>query len=120
MRKVMHYSEAFKLQLVREIEEGKYESCYLAAKSYGINGCDTVQKWVSKYGKDHLLNKVVKVEKPKERNELKELKAKVRKLESALSDAHLDLIIEKEYLKLTCEIAGIENVDEFKKKQNIK
>jgi len=116
MIKIMRYSEAFKLQVVREVEEGKYESCYKASHAYGIVGGDTVQSWVCKYGKNHLLNKVIKVEKPKERNELKELKSRIRKLESALSDTHIDLIIEKEYFKMACEAAGIDDIEEFKKK----
>jgi transposase len=116
MIKIIRYSESFKLQVVREVEEGMHESCYQAAQTYGIGGGNTVQNWVCKYGMNHLLNKVVKVEKPNERNELKELKAKIRKLESALSAAHLDLIIEKEYIKMACEAAGIDDVEEFKKK----
>jgi len=113
IKKIIRYSEAFKLQVVRELEEGKYESCFKAAQVYGIGGGDTVQKWVCKYGMNHLLNKVIKVEQPNEKNELKKLKAKIRKLESALSDAHLDLIIEKEYINIACKAAGIDDVEKF-------
>jgi len=28
MKKIIRYSEAFKLQVVRELEEGKYDSCF--------------------------------------------------------------------------------------------
>jgi len=119
-REVMRYSESFKLQVVRDIDSGKYESCFQAMQAYGIGGCDTVQRWVLKYGKNHLLNKVVKVEKPNEKKEIKKLKDKIRKLESALSDTHIDLILEREYLKEACRTAGIDDVVEFKKKQGIK
>ena len=36
-------------------------------------------------------------------------------LESALSDAHIDLILEREFLKEACRAAGIDDVSEFKK-----
>ncbi len=38
-----------------------------------------------------------------------------KRLESALSDAHIDLMLEKEYLKEVCRAAGIDDVGEFKK-----
>ncbi len=41
-RDVMRYSEAFKLQAVRAIESGKYDSCFQAMQAYGIRGCDTM------------------------------------------------------------------------------
>lgn len=50
-----------------------------------------------------------------EKSELKKLKARTRELEKALADAHLDLIIEKEYFQMLCETSNV-NPDEFKKK----
>jgi hypothetical protein len=44
------------------------------------------------------------------------LRKRVRDLESALGDAHLDLRLEKSFLSLACEAAGIDDVEEFKKK----
>jgi hypothetical protein len=44
------------------------------------------------------------------------LRKRVRELERALADAHLDLKLEDAYLKLACEAAGVEDVAEFKKK----
>ena len=36
MRETIRYSEAFKLQVVREIETGKYGNCNAASEAYGI------------------------------------------------------------------------------------
>ena len=119
MRDVIRYSEAFKLQVVREIDEGKFVNYASASRAYGIRGPNTIAYWIKKYGKNHLLNKVVRVEKPNERNEMKKLKERIRKLESALSDTHIDLVIEKEYFKMACEAAGIDDIGEFKKKHVI-
>lgn len=116
MNETIRYSEAFKLQVVREVESGQYGTCGQASQAYGIRGQGTVARWISHYGKFHLLRKVVRVETTDERNELKRLKARVRELESALSDAHLDLRLERSYLKLACKAAGQDEVGEFKKK----
>lgn len=116
MNQVIKYSEAFKLQVVREIESGRHSCCYAASHAYGIRGAVTVSRWVRHYGKSHLLRKVVRVETTDERNELKRLKARVRELEGALSDAHLDLRLERAFLAISCERSGDDDVVEFKKK----
>ena len=116
MRSVVRYSEAFKQQLLREIENGKFESVWAASRAYGIRGTMTVQRWVRRYGREHLLGKVVRVETPQEINEAKELRKRVRELEKALADAHLDARLDAAYLQIACRAAGIEDVDGFKKK----
>jgi transposase-like protein len=116
MRPTIRYSEAFKLQVLREIEEGKFATKTAAARAYGIRGQGTIEYWAGKYGKRHLLGKVIRVEKPKERSELKELRKRVRDLEKGLADAHLDLKLEQAYTRIACGTAGIEDVDDFKKK----
>ena len=65
-RRVIRYSEAFKRQVVRELDEGRFGSPCEAASVYGIRGNSTVRNWVEQYGKSHLLSKVVRVEKPGE------------------------------------------------------
>lgn len=116
MKEVIRYSESFKRQIVRELEQGTHPNCFSAAKAYGIRGVGTVSRWVSEYGKTHLLKRVLRVETTEERNELKKLREEVRKLKSALADAHLDLRLERAFLEIACESAGISDVDGFKKK----
>ena len=110
----IRYSEAFKMAVVRELEENDLPWLHVC-KKYGIKGCGTVQAWTRRYG-NGTRGKVVRVEKPEEINELKELKERVRRLESALADSNLDLALERAYVRLACERAGIQDVDEFKKK----
>ena len=112
----VRYSEAFKHQLLRELEEGKFGSVMGAARAYGIRGGATIQGWIRRYGREHLLRKVVRVETPKEVNEAKELRKRVRELEKALADAHIDARLDAAYLKVACRRAGIEDVEDFKKK----
>ncbi len=115
--RVIRYSEAFKQQVVTELEEGRFGSAHEASRAYGIRGTDTVRRWVRRYGKGHLLKKVVRVEKPGEVRELKRLKEKVRELESALADAYIDGAMARSYFELLCERTGTDP-DEFKKKHD--
>lgn len=113
---VVRYSEAFKQQVLRELEEGKFGSVLEAARAYRIRGGWTIQKWMLRYGREHLMRKVVRVESPKEVSENKELRKRVRELEAALADAHLDARLDAAYLQIACRAAGIEDVEAFKKK----
>lgn len=111
---IIRYSEAFKMEVVREMEaEGL--SCSRARKKYGIGGRNTVEKWARKYG-NGLIGKVIRVETPQEVNELKKAKERVKRLESLLADMNLELALERQLTRLACERAGIEDVEEFKKK----
>jgi transposase len=110
---VIRYSEAFKVSVVRELErEG--QAFEVVRRKYGIAGGSTVQMWVKKYG-NGTRGKVIRVEKPEEIDELKRLRERVRRLESALADANLDLKIERAYVQIACEEAGIKDVEAFKK-----
>ena len=115
-KETIRYSEGFKLQVVSELECGEWSCPNEARLRYGIRGVDTVTRWVRQYGKNHLLKKVVRVESTKERDELKKLKKRVRELESALADAHLDVRLEQAYVELACGAAKIKDIEAFKKK----
>ena len=112
-RAPVRYSEAFKLAVVRELESGQQPFGVIQRK-YGIRGSDTVPRWVGQYG-NGTRGKIIRVERPEEINELKRLKERVRRLESALADANIDLALERAYIELACERAGLD-VEEFKKK----
>jgi len=113
---VIRYSESFKLQVVRELEGGRFKSIGQAGSHYGIKGSETIRAWLIKFGKDRLMPRVVRVETPNEQNELKRLRQRVRQLEGLLADKELGLVISETYLELACERAGIADVEDFKKK----
>lgn len=112
----IRYSESFKLQVIRELEEGKYRCCQHAAEAYGIRGAATLQRWLRKYGKEELKGRLIRVETADDREEYERMKKRIRELESALSDATLDLRLERAYVEVACHRAGIEDVNAFKKK----
>ena len=113
---VVRYSESFKLQVVRDLESGRFASIGQAAAHYGIRGSVTIRGWLIKFGKDRLMPRVVRVETPDEQHELKRLRQRVRQLEGLLADKELGLVISETYLELACERAGIPDVEDFKKK----
>lgn len=82
----VRYSISFKQKVVREIEEEGL-SLEAARRRYGIKGSDTVRKWVEKLGKNHLLNKVIRIEMKGEKDRIKELEAEVTRLKVALADS---------------------------------
>ena len=113
---VIKYSESFKLQVVRDLESGRFRTINEAGSFYGIHGATTVKGWLIKFGKERLMPRVVRVEKPDEQHELKRLRQRVRQLEGLLADKELGLVISETYLELACERAGIPDVEDFKKK----
>ena len=70
--------------------------------------------WVRKYGNGSW-GKRIRVETPEEINHTKQLKRRVRLLEQALADANIDLALERQYTRLACRRAGIEDVEGLKK-----
>lgn len=119
MGTMIEYSEAFKRQVVGELERGKFGSLEAARRAYGIGGATTVTKWVRLYGHEELLPKRVRIETLKERDELKEAHKRIRELEAAVADAHIDYCLEKAYVHVACERMGVDP-DDFKKKNAMK
>jgi len=116
MKGTVRYSEAFKLKVLRELEEGRFGTWSAAARAYGIRGMGTIGNWARRSGKTHLMGKVLRVETAKEINETQELRKRVRELEKALADAHLKGRFDEAYLRIACRRAGIDDVEDFKKK----
>ena len=83
------YSSAFKLKVVTEIESGKF-TIGEARRIYDINGHETIQKWINKLGKTHLLNKVVRIQMKDEKDKIKELENQIKVLECALAKNQVD------------------------------
>ena len=113
---IIRYSEAFKRKVVEGLEKGELRNQAEARELYGIGGSCTVHRWLRKYGKNHLLAKVVKVESMKERDRVKQLKQRIRELEKALSDTKVEQVLDRAYFEVLCEDTGIEDVAGYKKK----
>ena len=66
------YSTAFKQKVISEIESGKLTIAE-ARRIYDIKSQQTIYEWLRKYGKNHLIKKIVRVEMKDEKDKLKEL-----------------------------------------------
>lgn len=84
-KETVRYSISFKCKVVREIEDDGL-TVMQARRRYGIKGGATIQNWLPKFGKNHLLNRIVRVEMKGETDRLKELEAEIKKLKVALAD----------------------------------
>jgi activator of 2-hydroxyglutaryl-CoA dehydratase len=112
----IRYSEAFKQQVISELEAGKFRGPFAAGRAYGIRGgCTTIKGWLRKYGRDDLMPRRTTITTMAEQDETKALKKRVRELEKALADTHMKELLGEAYLEIACKRLGLD-VEEFKKK----
>lgn len=111
----VRYSEAFKQQVVSEIESGKFSGAFAASRAYGIKGSTTVTGWLRRYGRDELIAKQITVSTMQEKDQIRQMRQRVGQLEKALADAHMNGMLQESYLEMACERLEID-VEEFKKK----
>src|SRR3569832_690159 len=98
--KVIRYSKAFKLQAVRDIESG--DICAEAwRRKYGIGGASTVARWLRQLGSGKY-GKIIRVEKAVEINEALRVRKQLQMAKVALADAHMELALEKAFLRVAC------------------
>ena len=115
---IRRYSEGFKLKILAELSTGKYNKSELG-RFYGINRT-TINKWIEQYDRKDLMNTRILVETNDEIGRIKALQKEVEQLKSLLLKKDLDKLIVDSYLEVAAENLGYKNVDELKKKLNIK
>jgi len=106
---------SFKQQVISELESGRFDNIAHAQQHYGIGGQQTIQGWLRRYGRNHLCPKVIRVEKPQEKDEIGRLKKQVKQLEQALGRTQAEKVLNEVFLEMACERLG-EDVERFKKK----
>ncbi|HVU17015.1 MAG TPA: hypothetical protein VHD32_08815 [Candidatus Didemnitutus sp.] len=114
-KETIRYSEAFKQQVVSELEVGKFRGPDHASRAYAIKGSATVKGWLRRYGRVDLMRRRVTITTMSEEDKTKALEKRVRELEKALADSHLKGLLDDAYLGIACRRLGLE-VEEFKKK----
>ena len=102
MRKerVIRYSQAFKLQIVREYEAGA--SVHSLAQKYGIGGATTIKAWIKKYGRSGYRAEKVVIQTADDQLAVKAMRKRIAELESALAET----VLENRMLKTTLEVAS--------------
>jgi transposase-like protein len=111
----IRYSACFRQRVISELESGRFASAEAARVHYGIGGSSTIDKWLRRYGRNHLRAKVVIVQVPDEIDQLKALRQQVAELERALGRTQAQSVLNRSYLELACEELG-QDVEVFIKK----
>ena len=101
-RMQVRYSDAFKLKVVQDIEKGKL-TISEARRLYEINGTNTVYRWLRKYGKNDLIQKVVRIEMKDEKSQLKKKDERIRELESVIASLTLHNLCLQNYVDVVNE-----------------
>jgi hypothetical protein len=78
-------------------------------------GSGTLTKWLKNYGREDIRPKRVKVKTMTEIDELKAARKRIRELEAALADAHMDYCLESAFLDIACKWLGM-STEELKKR----
>jgi len=112
------YSDCFKLQVVEEIEKNglSIEECRL---KYGITGGATIQHWLRKYGKHHLLNKIIRVETKEEIDELKRLRAENKALKEAYAELSLHHKCSEKVIEVADELFNLDLKKKYEKELSV-
>jgi Transposase and inactivated derivatives len=101
------YSNCFKLTVVAAIEKEGL-SIEEARRRYGIGGGSTIQRWIRKFGKNELLNKVVKVSTVEERDELTRLREENKQLKIAYAELALHHKLSESVIEISDEMFGLD------------
>jgi transposase-like protein len=99
-QKIKCYSMAFKMQVVREYEEGA--SIYSLTRKYGIGSYTTIKRWIKQYGRIGLRTEKVVIQTVEDQIEFRAMKERIAELEAALAEA----VLENRMLKTTLEVAS--------------
>ena len=97
---VKRYSQAFKQKVVREYEAGA--SIYKLLQKYGIGSHTTVKRWIEKYSHAGYRSEVVYIQTVEDHQEFKDMKERIKELESALAES----VLENRMLKATIDVAS--------------
>jgi transposase-like protein len=75
---------------VEDVAGGKYKNLEEARRRNGIRGASTLSKWIKQYGREDILPKRIRGETMNEIDELRAARGRIRELEAAPADAHMD------------------------------
>lgn len=106
-KKIYRYSDCFKQSVVAEIEKNGL-SIEEARRRYGIGGSETIQKWLVRFGKNHLLSKVVRVETKEERDELRRLREELKALKITYAELAIDFKLSQKVIEKSDEMFGLD------------
>ena len=99
------YSEAFRIQVVREYETGA--SINFLQTRYGIRGQATISKWIKKYSIQGIRHQFM-VQTPEEQDQMKVLQEQNKQLEKLVAQLSLDKLMLESTLEVVQREYGID------------
>lgn len=109
-RSLRRYSVSFQHRVVKEIEEEGISISVIKSR-YDIRGGETIQKWIRKFGKTHLLNQIIRIETMEEKDRIKKLEEEIKRLKIALANS----VLAKDCLEVVIDEANKEYKTDLKK-----
>ena len=100
------YSEAFRIQVVREYEQAGMSLTKLHQR-YGVS-IHTLKKWIAKYSTQGLRYNLMTIQTPEERDRVKELEAENARLKLLVADLTLEKAILESTIAVIEETYGID------------
>lgn len=113
---VKSYSEAFKFKVLRELSEGRLTKNEVIRK-YKVSA-GSLYYWIRKYNRLDLMNPMVKIVMPNDKDEKKRLQLENKKLKELLIQAQLKHLKSEADLTVALKQLGYFDRAEFEKKQN--
>lgn len=110
VRTFKRYSVSFQMRVIKEMEE-EGVSISVLRRRYDIRGEGTIQKWIRKFGKTHLLNQIIRIETMEEKDRIKHLEEEVKRLKMALADS----LMARDSLEVVIDEANKEYKTDLKK-----
>lgn len=109
-KSLRRYSISFQHRVIKELEE-EGVSISVIKRRYDIKGSETIQKWIRKFGKTHLLNQIIRIETMEEKDRIKKLEEEIKRLKLALADS----LLAKDCLEVVIDEANKEYKTDLKK-----
>ena len=113
-RRLRHFSDSFKIEKVREIEQGRTRVSEIC-KQYEVSGTN-VYKWISKFGTMKTNKTRVIVETQSDTQELLLLKKKVAELERIVGQKQILLDFKDKMIDLAEQAYGVDIKKKFDSK----
>lgn len=111
----IRYSIAFRQKVVSEIESGRFKSLGEVTRCYGMSR-PTLSRWIRRYGKYDSNHVKLRVEMKDEADKIKEQAKRIKELESALANSHVENVM----LKARLQYHGVDPKGKAKKKSGSK
>lgn len=111
----LRYSPSFKQKVIEEIERGEL-TMHQAREKYQIGGGSTIRSWIKKYGRNHILGKVVRIESVDDLGKVKQMEKELKEAKEAIANCYIKILFLEGLVDLAKEEYGID----LKKKEDTK